>query len=129
MKLQCTFQKIPMSEFVIQAAENKIGHSTRYLLKEGTGHIYFSKKGHSFTVKVMIQAGGEGYFKAIAEDENLYAAIDLVCDKLERQFLRKKGKIQKHKRFEFSREGKLQLLNGSLEANYTLADKRLKKAA
>jgi ribosomal subunit interface protein len=129
MKLQCTFQNIPVSEFVIQAAESKVGHSARYLLKDGTGHIYFGKKGHSYTVKVMIQAGGEGYFKAIAIDENLYAAMDLACDKLERQFLRKKGKIQKHKRFEFSREGKLQLLNGSLEANYSLVEKRLKKAA
>jgi putative sigma-54 modulation protein len=128
MKFQYTFQKIPLSEFVIKAAENKIGHSCRYLLKAANGHVFFGKKGHNFTVKVSIQAGGEGYFKAMAEDENLYAAIDIVCDKLERQFLRKKDKLQKHKKFEFSREGKLLLLNESLEANYALFDKRLKKA-
>jgi ribosomal subunit interface protein len=129
MKLKCTFENIPLSEYVIQATESKVGHSARYLVKEGTGHVYLEKKGHHFFIKVLIQSRGVGHFKAIAKDENLYAAIDLACEKLERQFIRKKDKLQKHKRFEFSREGKLQLLNSSLESNFTLVEKRLKKAA
>jgi ribosomal subunit interface protein len=128
MKFQYSYQKIPNSEIVTRVAETKLGHSIRYLLKDGSGHVYFGKKGFNYTVKVMIQAGGEGYFKAVAEDENLYTALDRVCDKLERQFLRKKDKIQKHKRFEFSREGKLQMLNESLDANFTMFERGFKKA-
>lgn len=129
MKFKYTFQKMPLSEFVIKAADEKVGHATRYLLKDGSGHICFGQKGHLFTVKVSIQAGGEGYFKASAEDENLYSAIDLVCDKLAKQFVKKKDKIQKHKRFNFSREGKLQILNESLEPNYNMWERSLKKAS
>lgn len=127
MKFQYTFQKMPISDFVVKAAEEKIGHTTRYLLKDGNGHIYFNKKGHLFTVQVSIRASGEGYFKATAESENLYSAIDIVCDKLEKQFVKKKDKLQKHKKFNFSREGKLQILNDSLEPNFSMHNKSLKK--
>ncbi len=128
MKFQYTFQKMEPSEFVVKAAEEKITHTTRYLLKDGSGHIYFGRKGFMFSIKVSIQVGGEGYFKASAESENLYSAIDLVCDKLEKQFVKKKDKIQNHKKYNFSRQGKLHIMNETLDHNFNMWSKSLKKS-
>ena len=129
MKFQYTFKQMDNSEFVIRAAEDKIGHTTRYLLKDGTGHICFSKRGHLFNVDVSIRAGGEGVFKASASSENLYAAIDSICDKLEKQFVKKKNKIHNHSRYSFSRAGRLDAMKEDFEIDYPTYFKTFKKAA
>lgn len=129
MKFQYTFKQLENSEFVTKAAEEKIGHTTRYLLKDGSGHVYFGKRGHLYTVDVSIRAGGEGHFKASACSESLYAAIDLICDKLEKQFVKKKDKIQNHKRFSFSKAGKLAAMNDNFELDSRSLYRSNKKAA
>jgi putative sigma-54 modulation protein len=131
MRFQYEFKNMPNSEFVIKAAEDKIGHAARFLLKSGFGQVWFSKKGHLFTVEVSIRAGGEGQFRARSQSENLYAAIDVICDKLEKQFVKKKDKIQKHKRYAFSKEGRMELMNNMLETDYSTLKQRgrLRKAA
>lgn len=43
-----------------------------------------------------VQVSGKQFF-ADSESENLYAAIDLLADKLDRQLLKHKGKLRSHR--------------------------------
>lgn len=127
VKFSYDFKQMESSEFLIKASEQKIEHAARYLLKNATGRVVFGKKGHLYSIEVKINAGGEGFFKAQASNQNLYAAIDSIIDKLEKQFVKKKDKIQTHKNRLFSKRGKLRRVNAQFE--HLPLGRGLKKAA
>jgi putative sigma-54 modulation protein len=129
MKFKYSFNQIPYSDFVVQAVEDKISHSMRYLFGHGTVQVSFGKKGHEFTIGVSIKGSGGLYYKAEATCENLYAAIDLVQDKLEKQFIKHKKKLQNHKRFALSKEGRMDLLDEGLGTDFSHYWKGHRKAA
>ena len=52
-----------------------------------------------------------------------YTAVDLVVEKLEKQFLKTRKIMQQHKKPELSREGKLEQLNSRLEFEAKVAKK------
>lgn len=114
MDFRYSFDQIPHSDFVIHAVENKIGHSVRYLFGQSDIHVTFRRRGHEFTINVAIKGKGGVYYKASASHENLYAAIDDVQAKLEKQFLKKRKKIKNHKRYELSKEGRMEWLDEGL---------------
>jgi ribosomal subunit interface protein len=119
MNFKYTFHQIPHSDFVVQAVENKIGHSMRYLLNHGAVHVVFGKRGHRFSIEISIKGGSKAHFKASALSENLYAAIDIVQSKLEKQFSKNKRKVQNHKRYALSKEGKMELLDEGLSMDFS----------
>lgn len=129
MEFRYSFHQIPHSDFMIQAVEDKVGHSMRYLFGHGAVHVTFRKKGFEFTIGIAIKGTGGVYYKATATCENLYAAIDLVQDKLEKQFRKHRKKLQNHKRFELSKEGRLDLLQEDLSTDYSHYWKGIRKAA
>jgi putative sigma-54 modulation protein len=129
MEFKYTFHQIPHSDFVVQAVEDKVGHSMRYLFGHGTVQVSFSKKGHAFTIGIAIKGNGGIYYKASATCENLYAAIDLVKDKLEKQFRKQRKKLQNHKRYALSKEGRMDLLDEGLSTDFSYYWKGQRKAA
>lgn len=129
MEFKYSFHQIPYSEFVVQAVEDKIGHSMRYLFGQSDVHVTFGKKGHQFSITISLKGNGGIYYKASATCENLYAAIDLVQDKLEKQFLKQKKKIQNHKRYELSKEGQMDLLDDGLGIDFASRLRGGRKAA
>lgn len=129
MEFKYSFHQIPHSDFVVQAVEDKIGHSMRYLLGHGTVHVNFGKRGHEFSIAIAIRGAGGAYYKASATCENLYAAIDLVQDKLERQFEKRRKRIKNHKHPSLSKEGRLDLLDEGLGTDYSHYWKGHRKAA
>lgn len=128
MEFKYTFRQIPHSDFVVQAVEDKIGHSMRYLFGHGTVHVSFGKKGHAFTIGISIKGNGT-YYKASATCDNLYAAIDLVQDKLEKQFRKHIKKLKNHKLFPLSKEGRMDLLDEGLGTDFSNYWKGHRKAA
>jgi putative sigma-54 modulation protein len=129
MEFKYSFNQIPHSDFVVQAVEEKIGHSMRYLFGHGSAQVTFGKKGHEFTIGIAIKGSGGVYYKASATCENLYAAIDLVQDKLEKQIKKHRKKLQNHKRHALSKEGRLDLLDEGLGTDYSNYWKGHRKAA
>lgn len=117
------------SDFVEKAVEDKIGRAMRFLFGDASAHVSVAKKGYEFNIEIAISGRGKVYFKASACAENLYAAIDEVQAKLERQFKRHRKKLKNHKRPELSRGGKLKILDEGLSMDFKPRWKRLKKAA
>lgn len=129
MKFKYTFHQIPYSDFMVQAVESKIGHSIRHHFGHGKIQVFFGKRGYEFTVGISIKGSGGHYYKASATCENLYAAIDLVQDKLEVQFTKHRKKLQNHKRYSLSKEGKMKLLDEGLGVDFSYYWKGWRKAA
>ncbi|WP_413288706.1 ribosome hibernation-promoting factor, HPF/YfiA family [Bdellovibrio sp. HCB337] len=114
MKLNYTFKHLDHSDSLVQYAEEKMEEIGKFLLKEGYGNVYFSKTKNEFCVEVTVNTR-EKYFKATSYNMDVYTAVDLVVEKLEKQFLKTRKIMQHHKKPELSREGKIDQLNSRLE--------------
>lgn len=114
MKLNYTFKHLDYSNSLVEYTEEKMGEIGKFLLKEGYGNVYYSKTKNEFCVEVTVNTR-EKYFKATSYNMDAYSAVDLVVEKLEKQFLKTRKIVQHHKKPELSREGKIDQLNSRLE--------------
>ncbi len=90
MTTTLTFRHFDSSESVKAHATEKIGKVQRFLKLPMTAHITLSKDGdRQFAVEVDIHAGAQR-FLAHESSEDLYASLDKVVDKLERQIVSEK---------------------------------------
>ncbi len=78
-------------------SKSRLDEIAKFLLKEGQFHVYFWKDKHQFYAEVTVNSR-QKYFKAIAHAEDIYAATDLVCTKLEKQFIKIKEVYTNHKK-------------------------------
>lgn len=123
MKLVHTFRHLDVSEALKNYTQTQVADISKFLLKQGSGHVYYSKEQHQFCVEISINTK-EKYFKASAINLDIYAAVDAVCLKLHRQLLKIRKKNQHHKKQQLSKRAKLDDVNSSLEYRF-----KLKKAA
>ena len=82
--------------------ENKIGNLEKFVSSHGDNAqvqvevgktTQHHQKGDVFRAEINISLSGNSYqFRAESETDNLYAAIDLAKDELERELIRFKGK-------------------------------------
>lgn len=107
MKLNYTFKHIDTSESLVNYTDELMTEVSRFLLKEGTGNVYFSKHKGEFCVEISINTR-EKYFRASASGLDVYAAVDAVSEKLQKQFLRVSKQVKNHKKPELSKEGRLE---------------------
>lgn len=114
MKLNFTFKHLDRSEALEAYTSEKLDHVSRFLLKDGSGMVCFSKKNHEFELQVSVNTRAR-YFRAEAWHADPYQAVDMVCEKLERQFLKIKATVQHHKSKSQSKRGRLNQLNERLE--------------
>lgn len=114
MKLNYTFKHLDHSDALLAYTEEKMQEIEKFLLKEGYGNVYYSKVKNEFCVEVTVNTR-EKYFKATSYNMDAYTAVDLVVEKLEKQFLKTRKIMQHHKKPELSREGKMDQLNSRLE--------------
>lgn len=114
MTLNYTFKHLDHSDALVQYTEEKMEEIGKFLLKEGYGNVYFSKTKNEFCVEVTVNTR-EKYFKATSYNMDVYTAVDLVVEKLEKQFIKTRKIMQHHKKPELSREGKIDQLNSRLE--------------
>jgi len=114
MKLNYTFKHLDHSDSLVDYTAEKLEEIGKFLLKDGSGSVLFSKTKNEFCVEVTINTR-EKFFKASCYNMDAYTAVDTVVDKLEKQFLKMRKIMQGHKKPELSREGKLEQLNSRLE--------------
>ncbi len=115
MFMKHTFKHVDVSDSLKEYAEDQISKSSRYLLKESSGHIFYSKGKHNDCLVEITVQNGTGYFKASAHSDDFYEAVDEAADKLSKQFLKTKEKLKTHKSFSRSKEGQLEHVNERLE--------------
>lgn len=115
MQWRHTFKQVDVSDALKMYVEGEFFKISRHLLKESQWQIFYSKgKHHDYCVDVTVH-NGNGHFKASGHGESFYLAVDEAAVKLEKQFQKKKEKLQEHKDFLHSKEAKLDRVNPRLE--------------
>ena len=85
MNIAITFRHMEATEAVKAYATEKVAKLQRFLRQPMHGQVTLSCQHHRVnSVEVTLQAGGE-HFHAHETYEDMYATIDRVADKLERQ--------------------------------------------
>ncbi len=97
MKSKYSFKHLDYSESLVKYSENKLDEVGKFLLKEGECHVFYWKEQHEFYAEVTVNTR-QKFFKATAHSDDIYAATDMVCDKLEKQFLKVKEVYTSHKK-------------------------------
>ena len=114
MKSNYTFKHLDYSESLVDYTTEKLDEIGQYLLKDGRSNVYYSKSQHEFVVEVTINTR-QKFFKATATAPDIYVAVDLMADKLEKQFIKVKEIYMNHKKFEASKEAKFRDINSQME--------------
>jgi len=96
MNLNITFRHVEPSQSVKKHAAEKVERLKKYFDGEVAGHVVLGQEKIRHTAEVTIQANGV-CVNAKEKNSDFFAAIDNVVDKLERQLIRYKEKLKRHK--------------------------------
>lgn len=96
MQISVTFRNVDPSDHLRRYAENRLARFKKYLEEPVEIHLVLSIQKFRHTADVTVAANGMK-IKAQEETGDLYSAIDMVVDKLEKQIKRHKEKLKEHK--------------------------------
>lgn len=96
MKVSVTFRKIAPSDHIRQYAENKLDRLDKYLETAAEAHVVLSVEKFRHTADITLSSDGLR-IKGVEETEDMYSAIDLVMDKIEKQIRRQLDKRKTRK--------------------------------
>ena len=97
MQVTNTFRHMEQSDTLKAYAEEKLERMTKYIDEPINAQVYFTvEKKIRHIVEIVITARGIST-KASEATNDMYAAIDAVVDKIERQLKRYKERIKAHK--------------------------------
>lgn len=92
MRVAVTFRNLDSSDAIKGYAHEKLGKLQKYLRAPIDAQVTASiENKHRHCIEVLLTAGGETY-KGREESADMYASIDLVMDKLEKQITRSHGR-------------------------------------
>lgn len=94
MKIIISGKKLELTDGIKTAIEEKMGRLERYLNPETEVKVTVSAKKSTQKIEVTIIPISGPIIRAEDSEENLYAAIDVVYDKLKKQIRRYKSKLQ-----------------------------------
>ena len=93
MNIAITFRQLEASEAVKQYATEKVAKLQKFLRKPLSAQVTLSLDKLDHIADVHIHAGSE-HFHGRERSEDMYASIDRVIDKLDRQVRGSKGMLQ-----------------------------------
>jgi putative sigma-54 modulation protein len=101
MKFHIRGRNVEVTDALRDYAEKKIGRLERYFEAPPTSDVYItlSVNKNKHTVEVTIPVNGVT-LRAEEKSEDMYASIDLVIDKLERQIRKHKTRVNRRARLE-----------------------------
>jgi putative sigma-54 modulation protein len=97
MQTEFTFRHLDPSEALKSYATDKLSRLQKYLRAPLEAHVTLSIERHLQCVDMSISAGSEHY-QGRAEQEDMYASIDAVVAKIQKQINRAKGHQNNHRR-------------------------------
>lgn len=97
MSIEYTFRNLESSDAIKSYAADKLTKLEKYLRLPLDAHITFSLERRLHCVDVSFSSAGERYHGR-AEQEDMYASIDSVVDKLQRQLNRVHSQHSNHRR-------------------------------
>ena len=96
MQVTVTFRHVRPTEALRRYAEEKIGRLTKYLHRPMEAHVILSVLKKLHRAEINLIANGRALFSD-EETSDLYSAIDLALDKVERQVKKLNAKRKEHK--------------------------------
>lgn len=96
MQIAVTFRHMESSEPVRSYVEEKLARVKKYIEEPIDAQVVLSVQKIIHRAEVTMVAKGLT-MKSVEETSDMYAAIDLMVDKIERQLKRYKEKLKKHK--------------------------------
>lgn len=96
MQINITFRHVEPSDGLKSYATEKVDRLTKYFDGVVEGHVVLGLEKIRHIVEVTLQANGTRV-NGREENADFYSAIDNVVDKLERQLVRYKEKIKRHR--------------------------------
>ena len=90
MNITITFRHMDGTEAVKQYAHEKIAKLQKFLRQAMTAQVTLSVEGLDHVAEVRISSGGT-HFNGSERSQDLYASIDTLHDKIERQIREAKG--------------------------------------
>jgi len=97
MNISVTFRHINGTEAVKQYAHEKVAKLQKFLRQAMTAQVTLSVEGLEHVADVNIQSGSQ-HFHAKVRSQDMYASIDKVIDKLDRQIEAEKSANMAKKR-------------------------------
>lgn len=97
MNITITFRHMDGTDAAKRFAQEKVAKLQKFLRQAMTAQVTLSVEGLEHVAEVSIQAGS-GHFHASERSSDMYASIDMVIDKLERQIRAAKGANMTKKR-------------------------------
>lgn len=97
MEMTVTFRHLEPSDALKNYAMEKVSRIEKYLSNITEVHIILTHEKLSNTAEVIVHANRSKITAREKDKDNMYASIDLMVDKLERQVKKKKDKITSHK--------------------------------
>ncbi|VAX20201.1 Ribosome hibernation protein YhbH [hydrothermal vent metagenome] len=92
MQISITGQNIEVTPSLKDYTEEKVKKVRKFLNSTINAHVVLKMEKHEHVAEVTIHANGVD-LHGIEKTENMYAAIDSVMDKIDRQAKKYKGKI------------------------------------
>jgi putative sigma-54 modulation protein len=97
MEMTVTFRHLEPSDTLKQYAMDKVSRIEKYLNNITEVHIILSHEKRANIAEVVVHANRAKITAKDKHEDNMYASIDLVVDKIERQVKKHKDKITSHK--------------------------------
>jgi putative sigma-54 modulation protein len=97
MEMTVTFRHLEPSDALKDYALDKVSRIEKYLSNITEVHIILSHEKRANTAEVVVHANRAKITAKETHADNMYASIDLVADKIERQVKKHKDKITSHK--------------------------------
>ena len=107
MKIKCQFKSLQWSDGLVEYAHQKVVRLSKYELKPTTINVVFSAQRHEKVVEAFY-VGSDAVYRAKAKSDDFYDSMDKVVEKIATQMAKRKSKVQHHKKFEKSHDGRLE---------------------
>jgi putative sigma-54 modulation protein len=96
MKVQYIFKHLDHSDALEDYCQGQLDEVSKFLLKEYSGHVTFSKRLKEFCVEITILTKQKP-FRCKSHHYDIYSAVDHSIHKLEKQVLKMRKIVTHHK--------------------------------
>jgi putative sigma-54 modulation protein len=97
VQISVTGRHIDLSPELRSYAETKAGKLSRFYDRIQIVEVILNGEGHGFEAEVIVKAEHKNTFVAKDRGDDMYAAVDTVMDKIERQLRRHKERFRNRK--------------------------------
>ena len=97
MRVSVTFRNLDSSASMKAYAEKKVSRLSRFLINPIDAEVVLEQQGFLNVAEANIRASGKAFTGSESSEDDMYAAIDLMVDKLASQARRYKEKVRDHK--------------------------------